>query len=279
MDHRWWILRNYNGYLDVSASKDQAGFTTSSDVYGQVFFNFTNFWVLQFRTGVQLSAYDDRELRTFNEPVKKYLKREDVPHVNVFAGTADNKPYSVSVSGYRYWLEGGPTSSYNLFHTIKPHSALEVKIGSGYRREEGTRSYVGTRQGTPITGLRRLSQFDQTLRISYAIDPHLSLQFFTQWLAGTWNYRDFKQYVDNDTLADCAAPAYTADSAREWIVNLIARWEFRPGSVAYLVYTRGAASDQLISHNGSMRPWRDLSAMKDMPSDDAIQLKVSWLFR
>jgi hypothetical protein len=69
------------------------------------------------------------------------------------------------------------------------------------------------------------------------------------------------------------------DSSRGWTVNLITRWEFRPGSTAYLVYTHGASTDQLISQNGSLSPWRDLSLLNRLPSDDAVQLKVSWMFR
>jgi hypothetical protein len=279
MDRRWWIVRKYTATLNVSASKDQAGMTTGTSVSGSAEVNFVNFWYLSAKTGAELSAYDDRELRTFNDPVKKYLKTEDVPYVNLNVSTPDNKPYYVQSVWQRYWREGGPTTVYGLFQMIKPHPALELRIGSFYSGEEGARSYLGaSEQDVPITGLRRLSQFDQSLRISYAIDPHISLQFFSQWLAGAWKFRDFKQYVDNNTLADCTGLSYE-DSARRWIVNLIARWEFRPGSTAYLVYTRGASSEQLTNQNNSLRPWRDVSAMKDLPSDDAIQLKVSWLFR
>jgi hypothetical protein len=279
MDHRWWIVRNYTGTLGATETKDQAGVTTGTDVQGRMKFNFMNFWYLIAQTGVKLSAYDDRELRTFNDPVKKYLKTEDCPYFNIYGDTSMNKPYYVSVQWVKEWYEGGPADYYTVNQTVKPHSALEVQLGSNYTRSKGMRRYMETQQGIPITGLRRLSQFNQTLRISYAIDPNFTVQFFSQWLAGTWDYRDFKRYVDDDTLADFASPSYTADSARNWTVNLITRWEFRPGSTAYLVYTRGVSTNQLISQNASLRPWNDLSILKDLPSDDVVQLKVSWLFR
>ena len=55
-----------------------------------------------------------------------------------------------------------------------------------------------------------------------------------------WNYRDLKSYVNDDTLAPGAVSmGPTTFSDRLWNLNLITRWEFRPGSTAYLVYTHG----------------------------------------
>ncbi|MCL1893636.1 MAG: carbohydrate binding family 9 domain-containing protein [Holophagaceae bacterium] len=278
-DHRWWVIRNYSPSFGLSVSRDQAGKITGNSMSTGFMANFMNFWYLRSEGGVNFSAYDDRELRTFREPTKKYLKTVDSPYLTVYADTSMNKPYYLSLSLARAWYEGGPNDDINLNQTIKPHSAFEIQFGTGYTKSEGGRRYMETLQGTPITGLRRLSQFNQTLRISYAIDPNLTIQFFSQWLAGAWNYRDFKQYVDDDTLADWTNPTYRADSARNWTLNLISRWEFRPGSTAYLVYTHGASTNQLINQNASLSPWNDLSILKHLPSDDVVQLKISWLFR
>jgi hypothetical protein len=223
-------------------------------------------------------AYDDRELRTLTRPVKKYLRREERPWVEFLADTALNKPYYTRVSFSRQWFEGRPSDYYSLEQIVKPHHAFEIELVSGFTKSEGERRFMETAD-EPITGLRRLNQFNQTLRLSYALNPTFTVQFFSQWLAGAWCYRDFMKYVDDDTLADFADPSYTAESARNWTVNLITRWEFRPGSTAYLVYTHGAATDQLISHNAALRPWADLSLLNHLPSDDVIQLKISWLFR
>jgi len=278
MDHRWWVVRNYTGIVGASASRDQAGKITGNSAYGRMNVNFMNFWYLSGESGVTFSAYDDRELRTFMAPVKKYLKTEDIPYFNFSSDTAMNKPYYVRVAWNRKWFEGGPSDDFSLSQIITPHWAFEIQLGSSYTKSEGERRYMETLQDIPITGFRRLSQFNQTLRLSYAISPDFTVQFFSQWLAGTWNYRDYKRYVNDDTLADWANPTYTADSARNWTVNLITRWEFLPGSTAYLVYTHGVSTDQLISQNAGLSPWNDLSILKHLPSDDVVQLKVSWLF-
>ena len=64
-----------------------------------------------------------------------------------------------------------------------------------------------------------------------------------------------------------------------WNVNLITRWEFRPGSTLYLVYTHGVSTDALLNDRAALRPWTDLQDLRHLPSDDVVQLKLSWLFR
>ncbi|MDR2560409.1 MAG: carbohydrate binding family 9 domain-containing protein [Holophagales bacterium] len=283
-DRRWWVIRNYTASFGADWARDQAGITLQKSVWSRLNFNFMNFWYLMCKLGEDFPAHDDRELRTFNDPVKKYLLIEKRPYLEMMGDTAMNRPYYVQISWTHRQAVGGPSNYYSVSQTIKPHSAFEIQFGTSYTKEEGEMRYVppkGPDQEVemPITGLRRLSQFDQTLRLSYAIDPNLTIQFFSQWLAGNWNFRDYMRYVDDNTLAPWHNSTYTADSARNWIVNLITRWEFRPGSTAYLVYTRGASTSQLISQSAGLSPWNDLSVLNRLPSDDAIQLKVSWLFR
>ena len=282
IDRRWWTVRNCSGSLGVSAATDQAGVATARAAWGRLVFNFMNFWYLSLEGGADLSCYDDRELRTFRDPVKKYLKTKDQPYFYINADTALNKPYYARVSWTRQLFDGGPSDNFTFNQIVRPHSALEIKLGTGYTEQDGEMRYVErTDQGTPpIVALRRLSALDQTLRLSYAIDTNLTVQFYSQWLVGAWNFRDYSQYVSDDELAAWSGqPSRTAESSRNWTVNLITRWEFRPGSTAYLVYTHGASTDQLISQNGSISPWRDLSILNRLQSDDVVQLKVSWMFQ
>jgi hypothetical protein len=138
---------------------------------------------------------------------------------------------------------------------------------------------------TPIVGLRRLSQLNQTLRVAYAFNPRLTVQLFSQWLAANWNFRDLKHSV-GPALRPGLPPdqpsgttPQTAFSYRTWNLNLITRWEFRPGSTFFLVYTHGSSTDALINSRASLSPRPDLALLRTLPSDDVIQAKFSWLFR
>jgi hypothetical protein len=273
------VVRNYNGRIGGRGYIDQAGTVIQRSLWGRLECNFLNFWYLAFEGGEHLPAYDDRELRTFRDPVKKYLKTEERPYIYINGDTSMNKPYYVRASWSRQWFEGGPSDTFSVDQTIRPHTAFAIELGTGYIEQDGERRYVETFKGTPITGLRRLTALDQTLRMSYAFNPNLTVQLYSQWLLGTWSFRDHRQYVGDDELAAWDSQSTNSDSSRNWTVNLITRWEFRPGSTAYLVFTHSASTDQLISQNGSMSLWRDLSLLNRLASDEVVQLKVSWMFR
>jgi hypothetical protein len=137
----------------------------------------------------------------------------------------------------------------------------------------------GQAPGTPLTGLRRLSEFNQTLRVSYAFSPQFTVQAFSQWMENAWDYRDLRAYQDDWTLTPASTTDPTAFNDRLWTLNLITRWEFKPGSAFFLVYTHGAATNALTSGGAALSPITDLSALSRLPSDDVVQMKVSWLFR
>jgi hypothetical protein len=163
---------------------------------------------------------------------------------------------------------------------------MEIQLSTAYTRDGGERKWLETPVATPILGLRRLSQLNQTLRLAYAFSPTLTVQAFSQWLAANWNFRDLQHYVDDHTLAPGLPPDQPAGTApqrafsyRTWNLNLITRWEFRPGSAFFLVYTHGASTDALINDRASLAPRPDLAPLRHLPSDDIVQAKVSWLFR
>jgi len=186
----------------------------------------------------------------------------------------------------RSWQEGGPSTDATFFQILKPAPALEFQVSTSLTRDEGERKWLETPTLTPIVGLRRLSQLNQTLRAAYAFTPTLSLQLFSQWLVANWTFRDLEHYLDDQILAPGLPPdlppgstVQTAFSYRAWNVNLIGRWEFRPGSTCFLVYTHGVSTDALINDRASLAPRPDLSILRHLPSDDVVQAKVSWLFR
>ena len=128
-----------------------------------------------------------------------------------------------------------------------------------------------------------MGELNQTLRIAYALSPTFSIQLFSQWLDANWAFRDVAHYLDDETLAPGPSVGLssveTLHSERIWNLNLITRWEFRPGSTFFLVYTHGSTSDALINGRASLSPLADLAILRHLPSDDVVQMKVSWLLR
>lgn len=278
-DEPWSIVQNWRAEWQAGRSVDQAGRTISQGISTNLYSTLVHFIGFWGNAGVNLPAHDDRELRTFADPVKKYLRVERVPWIGLGADTAGNKPWYLRLSLDRAWFPGGPSTDARLQQSIKPTEAIEFQLDTVLVRDQGEPRWLETRDGIPIVGLRRLSQLNQILRVAYAFSPALTVQLFSQWLDASWVFRDLKAYRDDDTLTPAAAASQSAFSSRLWNLNLITRWEFRPGSTLYLVYTHGVASSELLNDRAALKPWPDLMELRRLPSDDVVQVKLSWLFR
>src|SRR5205807_10190011 len=104
------------------------------------------------------------------------------------------------------------------------------------------------------------------------------LQPYIQLLLASWHYRDLASYVDDNTLAPGAMAATTSFSANNFNVNGVLRWELRPGSTLYAVYTHGAFNNDVF-HDDATLSRHSLPALWHAPSDDVVQVKLSWMFR
>ncbi len=289
-DRTWGILRNWEWGFDAGVNRDQRGIVFNRWFNLRARTDFTNFFALWTAVGANLPADDDRELRTYGDPVKKYLHVGRIPYAEIGFDTPGNKPWYFRANVNRAWFEGGPSTDTRVFQMVKPLPALEFQFDTSYTLDEGERRWLetagtapspvpGQSAGTPITGLRRLSQLNQILRASYAFSPNLTVQLFAQWLGVAWSFRDLKAYVDDRRLAPATTANPTAFSFRASNINLITRWEFRPGSAFFVVYTHGASTDELTNSRGSLSPYLDLKRLQHLKSDDVVQFKVSWLFR
>ncbi|HEU4952753.1 MAG TPA: DUF5916 domain-containing protein [Holophagaceae bacterium] len=284
------VFRNWGWGAWTNLTRDQAGRVFDRAVGLDAHTDFTTFYSLWGGAALSLPSFDDRELRAYDAPVKKYLRRPARPSLNLGFDTPGNRPWYGRVSLSQRWDEGGTSFGADLFQSLKPHPAMEVQFETSVSHDAGTRAWLetagdapspvpGQAPGTPLTGLRRLAEFNQTLRISYAFSPRLTLQMFSQWLEDAWDYRDLRAYQDDWTLVPAATSDPTAFNDRLWTLNLITRWEFQPGSALFLVYTHGASTDALTSGRAALSPVSDLAALSHLPSDDVLQMKVSWLIR
>jgi hypothetical protein len=273
------LVQNWNASLSFSRSEDQDGRAIGRWVGASAYSTLIHFIGLWGNAGLNLPAHDDRELRTFADPNKKYLFVARIPTFGIGVDTAGNKPWYLRLTLDRAWFRGGPSMDTRLYQSIKPTESLEFQLDTLLARDSGEPRWAETQGATPIIGLRKLTQLNQILRVAYAFSPTLTVQAFTQWLDASWAFRDLQAYADDDTLVPGAAASQTAFSSRLWNVNLITRWEFRPGSTFYLVYTHGANTNAVLNDPATLRPWSDLIDLRHLPSDDVVQVKLSWLFR
>ena len=277
-DKSFGVLRNWSFYGSGTYAEDQAGRAFNKNVDGRISTGFTNDWSAYVGGGNSLAFYDDRELRTFLDPVKKYLHHGNEPYLTAgFASAradAWNAALDLSVGDYA----GGPTYTATLTQTVRPTSRFELQLVTDLTDAEGEQHWLETQGTMPVVGIRTLRQVSQIVRASYAFTPRLTLQAYSQLLLASWSYRDLAHYVDDDTVAPGAMPTTTSFAESDWNVNGVLRWEVLPGSTLYAVYTHGAFDSQAF-HRDATLSRQSLPALLHAPSDDVIQLKLSWMFR
>ena len=142
-----------------------------------------------------------------------------------------------------------------------------------------------------------------SLRINYNITPDLTIQYWGQPFIASGDYTDFKMITDPKasafgdryhvytsgqiSLADDTYeidedmdmntdysfddPDFTVD---EWLSNLVIRWEFLPGSTAFLVWSQ---TRDYYNPAGSFEVWDSLNSMfTDKKATNTFLVKFSY---
>ncbi len=95
----------------------------------------------------------------------------------------------------------------------------------------------------PVFGRRDTRTVDFSLRSTITFSPNLSLQLYGQLFAAKGRYDDFSILRDRDTLVPVDAFPKRYDFAlRSFQSNVVLRWEYRPGSTLFLVWSQSRAN-------------------------------------
>lgn len=209
----------------------------------------------------------------------------------------------------------GRGASAGMSMTVRPSSALRLEFGPDYTWNQEQLQWVDSVEDVfmAATGGERYifsdmeyREFSLSTRIDWTFSPTLSLQSYIQPLVASGRYTEFKEFArpgtddwdkygqDNgstiaydagedeyliDPDGEGGAPAFALDnpdfSWRTLKVNMVLRWEYSPGSTAYLVWTQDRAN---FDDPGRFGVGDGLGKLLDAPGDDIFMLKVTrWL--
>jgi hypothetical protein len=150
------------------------------------------------------------------------------------------------------------------------------------------------------------STFGLTFRIDYAISPELTIQYYGNPYASVGTYYRFKRFTNpransysdlyhtfsgDEIQYDPENNRYHFDengdgnidysidnpdfNFREFRSNLVCRWEYKPGSVLYVVWTQGRSAYESIT-NSSLR--YNFSGLFSTPAENIFLVKLRyWL--
>ncbi|MDW7760796.1 MAG: DUF5916 domain-containing protein [Acidobacteriota bacterium] len=182
----------------------------------------------------------------------------------------------LTFNGSSFRRDNGETRSFSLQGGVifNPTKALNLWLLPTYSENFNELQYIATRNsaGEPRAIFGRIEQktLAMTVRLNYSLTPDLSIQFYGQPFASSGKYTRFKQITDsrsrdydaryrlfdeNELLYDEAARLFRVDESGDGMPdysfgrpdfsflqlrsNLVVRWEYRPGSALYLVWSQG----------------------------------------
>jgi Domain of unknown function (DUF5916)/Carbohydrate family 9 binding domain-like len=180
--------------------------------------------------------------------------------------------------GHRFWI--GP------YVNVRPSSRLTLSLSPSMSWEHQATQYVATLQDDGADPRYVFAGLDQTTaaltaRLNYTFSPDLTLQLYAQPFVAAGEYDRFVEVDDprGTTFGDRFTPV--DDATREQVgspdfnfkqfrSNAVLRWEYRPGSTMFVVWSQGREN---FLADGSFRLGRDFGRLFGM--DDAIQVPAT----
>jgi hypothetical protein len=140
-------------------------------------------------------------------------------------------------------------NSYNIEPSlsIRPVNTLKIQMAANYGKNRDDMQYVTT-ISNPSGNKYILGRINQetlgfTFRLDYSIRPEFTISYYGSPFVSKGSYKYYREVVDplSEEYADRCAP-YNGNignpdfNFHQFRSNLVAKWEFRPGSFAYLVW-------------------------------------------
>ena len=168
----------------------------------------------------------------------------------------------------------------------KPSSAVSLKIGPGYERIHEDAQWVATVVDPSATETysRRyvFGTLDQTsvsasVRLNWTFSPRLSLETYLQPYISSADYGNFRSLVrprsyEFAPYAYGSNPSFTATSLKG---NAVLRWEYRPGSALFLVWTQERYDEAPV---GEFDLSGSFDQMRGLPPENVFLVKLTYYF-
>lgn len=288
-------------------SMNYEGVTTWQGIWGTSRMQLKNYYT--FNLGFAYNPGTTNIRRTRGGP-----KTRNLPGLEHFGyvATDSRKAWVFGLEYFTYQSKEGPAWGVETEVEWKPAANVSVSLSPGLRLNRENAQYVDTFAdplATATYGHRYVfAELDQvtlssSIRVNWTFSPKLSFQLYAQPLVSAGDYThyqelarpnsyDFRRYGEDGSTFDPATGVADPDgdgpAAPITLENqdfnfkslrgtAVLRWEYRPGSTLYLVWTqRRSASEEV----GTFRFADAMSGLWDLRPDNIFMVKLNyWLSR
>jgi len=294
------LFRTYNFTLSETNNWDFALRYLSSNANLSAYFEFLNKWAVSTSASYTTQALDTRILRGGNA-----MLLPSIWYQSLYARTDPSAKLcfelntELSTSGF------GSARYYSVQPSVRftPINTLKLSTSFNYSGNRNDLQYITT---TNSNNQQRyiLGKIDQktlgiTFRVDYNITPELSIQYYGSPYATIGKYSDFKRVTnyrannypdrfmeltptlngsntyevsDNNNNYNFGNPNFNFSQFRS---NLVFRWEYRPGSQLYLVWSQDRTT---FSQPGSQNLNDSMSGIKGIFPNNILLAKFNYWF-
>jgi hypothetical protein len=222
---------------------------------------FKNFWRTYFEINARANYQDDREIGDGSS-----LERGAAVELDFAVQTDERKPASIGLfTAQRFYPNGAFSLLVDSTIKARPLPPLEFELSPNFTYTRGEPRYVDTVAAADVGasgrdaylfGKLEAASLSATLSGTYTFLPSLTLQVYGQAFMDFGHYSDIAMAAAvpglkrNITFADLVPIQKLPDGENPDFVsgtfnaNVVARWEYRLGSLLYLVYTHSQSTSR-----------------------------------
>jgi len=262
----------------------------------------TNYWQIAAGGHIDNSKWDTTALRGGRS---LHLDRAAGNYLNINTDTRKPVWFSLASNGLYNFASEAVEGGVDLGATFQVRSNLDLFVGPSFYMRNDPMQYVDEvpdMAGEPHFIFARIHQTDvsMTLRANWTFSPHLTLQAYAQPYISSGRYTDPKdvdnpgarayddrfqrlfrgdyQLVDGTYQVMRNGAAFSFDQPdfnfRQLRSTVVVRWEYRPGSTVFAIWSHGRTSDTL--DDGRFRAGRDLTDLATAASENIVMVKVNY---
>jgi hypothetical protein len=242
---------------------------------------FKNLWTFNNDLSYRGTKYDDREVGDGTA-----LQRVGRFGDEFFIGTDTTKRVSIGGGQITEIIYDGFNMKGNATLSLRVLPQFDVDVLPTWQWTFGEPRFLfgGATANQYLFGELDAKSLGVTLRTTYTFTPRLTLQGYAQLFLASGHYSHFTQYQANgpkevvrlgNLTPFAGALPYNPDFEQGVLnVNAVLRWEYRLGSILYLVYTHSQVPATVLDPNavGGL----NLAAVNRAPASDVILAKLSF---